>query len=50
MEELTLFDHLLDGARGVDLHSEQVLEPVDLGRILGEFLTEGIGQVVRRIR
>lgn len=47
---LTLFDHLLDGARGVDFHGKQVVKPVDLGRVLGELLTKSVGEVVSRVR
>lgn len=47
---LTLLDHLLDGARRVDLHGVQVVEPVHLRRVLGELLPKRIGQVVRRVR
>ena len=46
----TLLHHLLDSTGWVDLHRVEIVEAIDLGRILGEFLTEGIGQVVRRIR
>lgn len=43
----TLFHHLLDRTRWVDLHREQVVKPVDLRRILRELLAKRIGQVVR---
>ena len=46
---LTLFHHLLDGTRRVDLHREQVVEPVHLCRILGELLAECVREVVCRI-
>ena len=39
---LTLLDHLLYRACGVDLHSVQVVEAIDLGRLLGELLAKRI--------
>ena len=42
----TLFDHLLDGARRVDLHGVEVFKAVDFRRFFGELLTECIGEVV----
>jgi hypothetical protein len=48
-KELTLFDHLLNGAGWVYLHGEKVIEPIDFCRILGKLLAECIGQIMRRI-
>lgn len=45
----TLFDHLLNCTRRVDLHSEQIVKPVDLRRILGKLLPKRIRQIVRWI-
>jgi hypothetical protein len=42
----TLFDHLLDGARWVDLHGVEVFKAVDFRRFFGELLTKCIGEVV----
>ena len=42
----TLFDHLLNCTRRVDLHRKEVVKPVDFGCILGELLAKGVGQVV----
>ena len=47
--ELALLDHLLNGARRVDFHGEQVVEPVHFCCILGKLLAERIREVVRRI-
>jgi hypothetical protein len=38
----TLIDHLLDGARRVDLHRKKVLKAVYFGRFFGELLSECI--------
>ena len=38
----TLLDHLLDRARMVDLHRKEVVEAIDLGRLLGELLAKRI--------
>lgn len=46
----TLFDHLLNGARRIDLHSGEVFEAVHFRSILRELLAECIGEVVCRIR
>jgi hypothetical protein len=43
---LTRLDHLLQTPIGVDLHSIQVVEPIDLGRIFTELLRKRIRQVV----
>ncbi len=45
----TLLDHLLYAARRVDLHGAEVVEAVDLGRLLAELLPKGVGEVVRRV-
>lgn len=44
--KLTLFDHLLQRARRVDLHRVQVIEPVHFRCVFGELLAEGVGEVV----
>ena len=38
----TLLDHLLDRTRRVDLHRKEVVEAIDLGRLLGELLAKRI--------
>ena len=38
----TLIDHLLDGARRVDLHRREVFKPVYFCRFFGELLSECI--------
>ena len=43
----TLFYHFLERARRVDLHSVEVIEAIDFRRVLGELLTESIGEIVR---
>jgi hypothetical protein len=48
-DEPTLLDHFLNTSIGVDFHSIQVVEPVDLCRILAEFLGKGVGEVVSRV-
>jgi hypothetical protein len=45
----TLLYHLLDGAGRIDLHREEVVEPVHFRRVLRELLTECVRQVVRRV-
>ena len=47
---LTLLDHFLNAAGGVDFHGTQVVEPVDLGRLLAKLLTKRIAEIVGRIR
>ena len=42
----TLVDHLLDGARRVDFHREEIIEAVNLRCFLGEFLPERIREIV----
>ena len=42
----TLFNHLLDGTRRVDFHSRQVVESVNLCRVLRKLLAKGIGKIV----
>ena len=38
----TLLDHLLEGTCGVDFHGVEVLEAVDLRRVLRELLAERV--------
>ena len=44
-----MFDHLLDRARGIDLHGVEVVESVDSSGIFGELLAKGVRQVVGRV-
>ena len=46
---LALLNHLLNGARRVDFHGKQVVEPVHFCCVLGKLLAERIREVVRRI-
>ena len=46
---LTLVDHFLNRACGIDLHGIEVVESIDFGRVFRELLAEGIRQVVCRI-
>ena len=45
----TLVDHLLDGARWVDFHREEIIKAVNLRRFFGEFLPERIRKIVRGV-
>lgn len=42
----TLVDHLLDSTCWVDLHREEVIEPVHFRGIFREFLAKCIGQIM----
>lgn len=45
----TLLDHFLDCARRINLHREEVVEPINFGSIFRELLSKGIGKIVCRV-
>ncbi len=45
----TALDHFLHVGCGVDLHCGEIVEPVDLSRLLAKLLAERVRQVVRRV-